>query len=252
MICLSYCTVLILLYRPFIQKVGNQNNTDHPKKNKLSSESSLAICTSAATRIVEVSENMHYRDFLMVSWGFALYPVFTATLIHIYNCSSEDSSTSELARSNLVRALAVVDRLCLLSPVASNMGDILKKIIIASPFLQRQPSALVSLKIQEELNADRSNPSKARVHDVVLGQTSERDFADYTDEEMRAKRAKNDFTPTSDDGERISFLRRHWFPKAQHEVSSPTNGKINYTQNENWLKELYTPSGETGFVEGKL
>ncbi|KAI8390152.1 fungal-specific transcription factor domain-containing protein [Blakeslea trispora] len=248
MICLSYCTVLILLYRPFIQKPDEQSSTEHSKKSKLSSESSLAICTSAANRIVEVSESMHYRDFLMVSWGFALYPVFTAALIHIYNCSSADASVSESAKLNLVRALAVVDKLCLLSPVACNMGDILKKIIAASPFFQSQPSVLASLEIQG-LNIGHSDSLKTNLCDIVLNQVDKRDFTKQADETTRNKRAKTSSTSVDDHGERISLLRSRWFPKAQHEVLNMTNDKVNYTQDEDWLKELYLPSAETNSVE---
>ncbi|CEP17386.1 hypothetical protein [Parasitella parasitica] len=143
LICMSYCTVLILLHRPFIEKESNDNNS-----SRMSSRSSLTICTSAAIRIVEVSENMHYRDFLMVSWGFALYPLFTAALIHTYNCSNLDSIISDVAKSNLVRALAVVDKLCLLSPTTANMSNILKKVIAMSPIFVNDPDfvAMVNIK----------------------------------------------------------------------------------------------------------
>ncbi|KAI9336593.1 hypothetical protein BD770DRAFT_415773 [Pilaira anomala] len=41
-------------------------NTAHGEKPKLSFQSALTICTNAAIRIVEVSESMHYRDFLKI------------------------------------------------------------------------------------------------------------------------------------------------------------------------------------------
>jgi hypothetical protein len=114
---LSYCTLLILLHRPFIEKDGSQKTR--------SSQSSLSICTSAATRCVDIAEKMHYRDFLLVSWNFAIYPVFTASLIHIYNASDPDTIVSDVAKSNLARACAVIKRLSNLSTAASRLYDVL-------------------------------------------------------------------------------------------------------------------------------
>jgi hypothetical protein len=87
---LSYCTLLILLHRPFIEKEGGE-------KTK-SSLSSLSICTSAATRCVDVAASMHFRDFLLVSWNFAIYHVFTASLIHIHTVANSGSVVSDLAK----------------------------------------------------------------------------------------------------------------------------------------------------------
>lgn len=128
---------------------NNSNNTNN-KKQKLSSQSALTICTSAAIRIVELSESMHYRDFFMVSWGFALYPVFTAALIHIYNATNSDSIISDVAKSNLVRALQVVDKLCLLSPMAAGMGNILKKIVALSSIFKNDPDFISTVNIKKK------------------------------------------------------------------------------------------------------
>ncbi|KAI7873465.1 fungal-specific transcription factor domain-containing protein [Mucor mucedo] len=117
---LSYCTLLILLHRPFIEKEG---------QNTRSSKSSLSICTSAATRCVDIAEKMHYRDFLLVSWNFAIYPVFTAALIHIYNASNPDSIVSDEAKSNLIKATGVIKRLSKLSSGARRLYDVLRQLM---------------------------------------------------------------------------------------------------------------------------
>ncbi|KAI8642223.1 fungal-specific transcription factor domain-containing protein [Parasitella parasitica] len=117
---LSYCTLLILLHRPFIEKDGSQKTR--------SSQSSLSICTSAATRCVDIAEKMHYRDFLLVSWNFAIYPVFTASLIHIYNATNPDNIVSDIAKTNLAKACAVIKRLSKLSIGAAQLYDVLRQL----------------------------------------------------------------------------------------------------------------------------
>ncbi|KAI9006292.1 fungal-specific transcription factor domain-containing protein [Phycomyces nitens] len=121
LIYLSYCTLLILLHRPFIEKNGEQKTR--------SSLSSLSICTSAATRCTDIAEKMHYRDFLLVSWNFAIYPIFTAAVIHIYNAANPDSIVSEVARANLVRSVLVIKRLSKMTHSAERLYNILIKLM---------------------------------------------------------------------------------------------------------------------------
>ncbi|KAI9483643.1 MAG: fungal-specific transcription factor domain-containing protein [Benjaminiella poitrasii] len=116
---LSYCTLLILLHRPFIENNGGMTR---------SSQSSLSICTSAATRCVDIAEKMHYRDFLLVSWNFAMYPVFTASLIHIYNATNPDTIVSDVAKSNLWRACSVIKRMSKISIAAARLYDVLTQL----------------------------------------------------------------------------------------------------------------------------
>ncbi len=118
---LSYCTLLILLHRPFIEKDGGQKTR--------SSQSSLSICTSAATRCVDIAEKMHYRDFLLVNWNFAIYPVFTAALVHIYNAANPDSIVSDVAKSNLIKATGVIKRLAKLSNGAKRLYEVLRQLM---------------------------------------------------------------------------------------------------------------------------
>lgn len=117
---LTYCTLLILLHRPFIEKDEDGTRL---------SMSSLTICTNAATRCVDIAEKMHYRDFLLVSWNFAIYPIFTASLIHIYNAGSTDTIVADVAKANLIRSMSVIKRLTKLSPGACRLYEVLKKLM---------------------------------------------------------------------------------------------------------------------------
>ncbi|KAG1156293.1 hypothetical protein G6F36_014338 [Rhizopus arrhizus] len=110
---LCYFTLLILLHRPFIEK-GQGNST-----------SSINICTSAAIQCVDLAEKMHYRDFLLVSWNFVIYPVFTAALIHIYNATQSDNQTAVEAKGHLKRAIAVIRQLGKLSVGANQLHTLL-------------------------------------------------------------------------------------------------------------------------------
>ncbi|KAL7317630.1 hypothetical protein PS15m_003962 [Mucor circinelloides] len=228
LICMSYCTLLILLHRPFIEKESHSS-----KNSKMSSRSSLTICTSAAIRIVEVSENMHYRDFLLVSWGFALYPLFTAALIHIYNSSNPDSIVSDVAKSNLVRALAVVDKLCLLSPMTSNMSNILKKVIALSPIFVNDPEFVAMVNIKKS---------------AVDSQCLDRVGDPYSKPDHHtADSPSNQQTLASDvNGTVANNLQEQWFDSSNNASAKGKQPSIdNITVpvwDEDWLSQLYTPT----------
>lgn len=230
LICMSYCTLLILLHRPFIEKESNNN-----KNSKMSSRSSLTICTSAAIRIVEVSESMHYRDFLMVSWGFALYPLFTAALIHTYNCSNTDSIVSDVAKSNLVRVLAVVDKLCMLSPVTANMSNILKKVIALSPIFVNDPEFVAMVNIKK-------SPVDSECLDRIGDPYSKPDnhATESPNETLNQQEARS---PLSNNETLSSNLDSQWFN------NGPTRDKQNSANitappawDKDWLNQLYTPT----------
>ncbi|KAI9489239.1 fungal-specific transcription factor domain-containing protein [Zychaea mexicana] len=122
LIYLTYCTLLVLLHRPFIEREKEGHDT------RLSM-SSLTICTNAATRCVDIAEKMHYRDFMLVSWSFSIYPVFTASLIHIFNAASTDNIVADVAKSNIIKAMGVIKRLSKLSPAAGKLFDVLKQLM---------------------------------------------------------------------------------------------------------------------------
>lgn len=231
LICMSYCTLLILLHRPFIEK--EPHNTTN---SNMSSRSSLTICTSAAIRIVEVSESMHYRDFLMVSWGFALYPLFTAALIHIYNSSNPDSIVSDVAKSNLVRALAVVDKLCLLSPMTMNMSNILKKVIALSPIFVNDPEFVAMVNIKKSAvdpeGLDRVGDPYSKPADHTTTTTADSPAAGHQQ--------------TLDPADAASNLQDQWFgtttPGSAKDKQPSTDNVTAPAWDEDWLSQLYTPT----------
>ncbi|KAI8088657.1 fungal-specific transcription factor domain-containing protein [Halteromyces radiatus] len=108
---MSYYTALILLHRVFILS----------KNPTASSQLSLQICTNAAIRCVDLARKIQTRDFILVSWGFTIYPLFIASLIHVYNASSGDSMVADVAKANLLRVLAILQLYGKLSPLAESL-----------------------------------------------------------------------------------------------------------------------------------
>lgn len=153
---LCYCTLLILLHRPFIEKDGGQKTR--------SSHSSLSICTSAATRCVDIAEKMHYRDFLLVSWNFGIYPVFTASLIHIYNATNPDTIIADVAKSNLVKACVVIKRLSKISIGAAKLYDVLDQLTKIRDIKIDTPKIFEKLKSKHAHSLIKHSKSKSEHH----------------------------------------------------------------------------------------
>ncbi|KAI8072949.1 fungal-specific transcription factor domain-containing protein [Gongronella butleri] len=105
-----YYSVLILVHRPFIDKWCHI---------------SLRICTTAAIRCVDLMTRLHEMDTLIVHWSFLLYPLFVASLIHVYNAGSPDSAIADVAKANLVRALTMLQTYGNLSPLADYLHKVL-------------------------------------------------------------------------------------------------------------------------------
>ncbi|CAO3641602.1 unnamed protein product [Cunninghamella blakesleeana] len=120
---LSYCTLLILLHRPFIEKEGGE-------KTK-SSQSALSICASAAKKCVDMAYKMHYRDFLLVSWNFGIYQVFTASLIHIHLATNPVNSISEESKKYIIKSIRVVKRLARFAVGAVPIHQVLLRLVKA-------------------------------------------------------------------------------------------------------------------------
>jgi hypothetical protein len=116
LIYLSYCTLLILLHRPFIEKDSTHS-------------SALNICVSAAIRCIDIAEKMNYSDFFLASWSFAIYPIFTASLVHIYNTSNPDIIVSDVAKSNLIKLFKTVKKLTDVSQGAIKLKTLLTEVL---------------------------------------------------------------------------------------------------------------------------
>ncbi|RCH82973.1 Transcriptional activator of fatty acid utilization, partial [Rhizopus stolonifer] len=177
-ISLFYYTSLILLHRPFIKH--------DPENKKLSSQTSLTICTSAAIKVIEISECMNYRDFLLVSWCFALYPLVSAILIHAFNAQSSDKTITTTAKSNLVRGLALMDKLNSLSPFKEHVENTIRTGILNSNLCKQDPELVQLLEAQQ----------KSKIKFVLKGTTNQES---KTTQESETSESKNSFEYKTDE-----------------------------------------------------
>lgn len=233
---LSYCTLLILLHRPFIEKDNGQTTR--------SSQSSFSICTSAATRCVDIAEKMHYRDFLLVSWNFAIYPVFTASLIHIYNATNPDSIVSDIAKTNLTKACGVIKRLSKMSIGAAKLYDVLGQLtrireisIDNSVFDDNDDHAAYvgnrcrvhkaftgRLKSDKNSSEDNNSDSNGRLSDVGRGSTSRSNSKSH----LHTRNSSTEITSPS-----LTIL-------SDPEVYNSANSTPTSTSNGDWINGLYS------------
>lgn len=231
---LSYCTLLILLHRPFIEKDGSQKTR--------SSQSSLSICTSAATRCVDIAEKMHYRDFLLVSWNFAIYPVFTAALIHIYNAANPDSIVSDVAKSNLIKAAGVIKRLSKLSSGAGRLYVVL-----------RQLMKLRKIDIDSCELSDTDVAFKKRVRTTNRDVTAKKPRPISTKGKQRSTEENTTTTKVSDVGRGASMEKTYINRSSSAELISPSTNVLSDSEvcsthstpssmsnNGDWINGLYS------------
>ncbi|RCI05052.1 hypothetical protein CU098_013239, partial [Rhizopus stolonifer] len=169
LLSLSYYVVLILLHRPFVR-----NDTDNDR-SKLSSKTSLAICTSAANKILDISHNMPYRDFLLLSWGYTFYPIVTATLIHAFNAHSPDKVISETAKLKLAQSLAFIDKVCPLLSAEDGIEKLLRKKLLYS----QEPKLLENQNMQQGLDTSKANTNNLNSQNTLHEQTSSLLIDDY-------------------------------------------------------------------------
>ncbi|KAJ8656709.1 hypothetical protein O0I10_007556 [Lichtheimia ornata] len=121
-ILLCYFACLILLHRPFIERQGiyatGAAAQDRP------SYLSFRISTSAASRGIHIADQMTKRDFVMFPYAFNIYPIFQFCLIHIYNARNPDGRISAPGRTELRRAMGVVERLRSMSTASKMLYDV--------------------------------------------------------------------------------------------------------------------------------
>ncbi|KAF7727016.1 Transcriptional activator of fatty acid utilization [Apophysomyces ossiformis] len=122
-VLLCYFSLLILLHRPFIERIAVG------KTKVRSSYSSFRIGTSAATRGMRIAAQMTVRDFLMFPYSFSLYPVLQCCLIHMYNTKNPDARISSPAKADLAKGLDLVDRLRQMSNSAKKLHTLLSIIM---------------------------------------------------------------------------------------------------------------------------
>ncbi|ORE11374.1 hypothetical protein BCV72DRAFT_194256, partial [Rhizopus microsporus var. microsporus] len=141
---------------------ANQSNSSNKAHNDVISTS--AICTNAATKIVEISEKMNYKDFLLISWSYVFYPITTATFIHIFNACNPEKTVSQYAKSNLLRSLAIIDKLS--TALSSKEEDeiSIRKNILKSKLCSEDPEFAQKLQSQnKDTNLRKKATKKKRV-----------------------------------------------------------------------------------------
>lgn len=183
MIALCYYTVLQLLHRPFIERNSNGQS------NAKSSLSSLSICTSAAIRCISTAEKMNFRESMLFSWNFVVYPVFSSSIIHVYNANSDDEKVRETAKVHLKKSTNVFKRLQAITANAEVIYDIFVKVLNIQEIdiSNVQEDQLKNPSKKPVVNADGKRQNRkgsmenmnsgrmANLSDVGRGQTPRRD-----------------------------------------------------------------------------
>lgn len=112
-----YCSSLILLHQPFIQKIQSK-----------SSHTSQQICTSAATRGMRIACRLTARDYLMCPYSFTLYPIRQFGLIHMFNSKNPDPQVSISAKFYLKKGTQLLSRIKNMSSTATSLYEVFKDI----------------------------------------------------------------------------------------------------------------------------
>ncbi|KAI7896022.1 fungal-specific transcription factor domain-containing protein [Mucor mucedo] len=86
-----YHAVVLLLHRPFIVLDIDENDLPSLKRGS-------ELCNLAAKAAVDVARAIPYMAIAKFGWNFAVYSVFQASLIHVYNCTSKDPIVSHEAK----------------------------------------------------------------------------------------------------------------------------------------------------------
>ena len=153
---------------------------------------------------------MKYRDFL---WGFSIYSTITATLIHVFNARSSDKTTSQAAKSKLVRALAVIDKLNILWPGKDGLENLLRKRILSSRLCAEDPEFAELLKSQQMIE----NSLQSTMPEITN---------------------KDNPEGVSTTNEPDQTLKNHRLPEKKEEEHESTT----FTKDYNWLDQFYLPS----------
>ncbi|CAO3577550.1 unnamed protein product [Absidia cylindrospora] len=225
---LGYCTLLILLHRPFIVRQGNPTTK--------SSESSLSICISAATRCVDVASSLRFQDFVLVSWNFAIYHVFTASVIHGHTALNSDSVVSDVAKTQLIKAIRVIEGISKLSTKASEIHQVLLQLMrMADMPANNSPSnydhhGITYLQITNDSTQGNETAPSTSQNNIKTASSNSADSTGVT--EMGAEKSANSLC--SDTQSVPDSIQQHNDGSA-HSNSTPTS-----LANENWINGLYS------------
>ncbi|KAI8975002.1 fungal-specific transcription factor domain-containing protein [Pilobolus umbonatus] len=157
-VLLCYYSLLILLHRPFIESIGHI-------QSERSAYSSFLIGTSAAKCGIQLAEQMTLKDFLMFPYSFSLYPVLQCCLIHIYNTKNPDPLISSPAKALLIKGIAVISKLRVMSNTAQKLYQLLNSLAEK----QGIETSVTTTERSSHSNDDYVNNFRLRTSDVGRG-----------------------------------------------------------------------------------
>ncbi|ORY04904.1 hypothetical protein K493DRAFT_377850 [Basidiobolus meristosporus CBS 931.73] len=135
-----YHCALILLHRPFISK---------PESNSTPQSSSSQICMNAANNITAIVSSCVDNPELSEIIIFLLFPIFTASTIHLLHAASPNSWATNSSRSSLFRNL-----------------DILKQIRERCGYAGKYYTVLTDLIIESNINIESGNCKNTLIADT--------------------------------------------------------------------------------------
>ncbi|RIA97460.1 fungal-specific transcription factor domain-containing protein [Glomus cerebriforme] len=138
-----YYSALMLLHQPY--SAGQQ--------------SSHNICSQAANAITDIADTLMKRNILRHSLNVVVYCLFTASVIHTYNATQEDTSISQPAKVNLAKSLNVLKELKNIWPTTHKYVDLLHGLVDLKD-VQLDSSPI----LKSSTNIDGARSSRKRVN----------------------------------------------------------------------------------------
>ncbi|KAI7892739.1 fungal-specific transcription factor domain-containing protein [Mucor mucedo] len=152
-----YCSSLILLHQPFIQKTSQSK----------SSHTSLQICTSAAIRGMRIACRLTARDFLMCPYSFTLYPLRQFGLIHMFNSKNPDPKVSTSAKLYLKKGTELLSRIKNMSSTAASLYELFKD-MSDTPDTDIITEEIQSVESVSQDGSDDNRGTMASIMDAIM------------------------------------------------------------------------------------
>lgn len=93
---------------------------------------------------------MPHKDYVLVSCGYAFYPIVTATLIHIFNACNPEKTISDPAKMNLLESLDIIDKLNHTMSYEDGIEMMIRKSVLRSKLCTHDPAFAKMLHGQEQ------------------------------------------------------------------------------------------------------
>lgn len=152
-----YCSSLILLHQPFIQRTATHSKSSH---------TSQQICTSAAIRGMRIACRLTARDYLMCPYSFTLYPIRQFGLIHMLNSKNPDPQISNTSQLYLEKGTQLLNRIKSISSTASSLYELFKDMSDTTPDTDATTEENQSIESQSQDGKDRQ--TMASLMDAIM------------------------------------------------------------------------------------